>query len=218
MDYSLNQNKLICTDCPIGTYAKAGSKSIKQWNENVLKQFVNNCYVIVGDDMKTNNQCDKFRINKKAEVTSIIAGGNKKNKDAMYSYELVFNGHVERPGKIKFTYRKDTFIDSKYVNGQFNFYIDYDLKYHDVDTNKNQQSLEFKLEKGYHSFMWKYDVWADLKENKNMTFEIFSIEVEGFKDDYLGNKCIPCDQNSSAYDTCKKCPENKYFDQEKVKF
>ena len=144
LDFSLEDNLVVCNKCPHGTYSLGGSKSISKWNDAILSEFVNNCYVIINDDIKTNERCDRFTVHRDTDgKTSLIAGGNKLNKDAMYSYELIYNVHMKKSGKITFTFRKETLVSNKYVNGQFNFYIDYDLKLQNAKDEGNNISSIF---------------------------------------------------------------------------
>ncbi len=148
--------------------------------------------------------------------TSLIAGGNKLNKDAMYSYELIYNVQMKKSGKITFSYRKETFVSNKYVNGQFNFYIDYDLKHQNAkDEGKNSSSISFEVEKGSHSLMWQYTVWADPKA-KPMSFELLTLDLEGcYTND---SECTPCDKGEDAFSQCKDCPDGQFLDFKNVKY
>jgi hypothetical protein len=218
VDYNLDEHVLKCNKCPIGTYSLGGSRLIRKWNEAILSEFSNNCYVIINDDIKSNEKCDKFRVKQKEDgTTSLMAGGLMLNKDAMYSYELIYNVNFKKSGKISFTYTKNTYVSNKYVNGQFNFYIDYDLKFQnhneELHSNKNSTTVTLDLEKGSHSFMWQYTVWGD-SNPKPLLFELISIDLEGcHMHDY---ECTPCDKGSEAFTQCKECPEGQYLDSQNV--
>lgn len=176
---------------------------IKEWNTQILKNFINNCYVVINDDLKTNEDCLNYVI----KDNTLFAGGKNLNKDAMYSYELVFNEAFKKNGRITFTYRKDTKVKDEYINGQLNFYIDYDQKFHNVTGSDRTDifTASFAVSEGHHSFMWQYNVWADPtdREEKEMAFELIGIKLEGLRQRQ---------QVCQSLDGIISCGENSYFD------
>lgn len=214
VDYSVDDNLLKCNKCPIGTYSLGGSRNIKKWDETILSEFSNNCYVIINDELKSNEKCDRFKVNQMEDGnTSLQAGGLLLNLNAMYSYELIHNVNFKKKGKITFTFKKSTYVSNKYVNGQFNFYIDYDLKFQNHNeefyTSKNSTTVSFEIEKGSHNFMWQYTIWGDSNQ-RPLFFELLSIDLEGcHMHDY---ECTPCDKVSESFEQCKACPEGQFHD------
>jgi hypothetical protein len=89
-------------------------------------------------------------------------------------------------------------------NGQFNFYVDYDLKLHDDEVNNDVKTFSQELEKGYHSLYWQYDIWNPV-DNSRLYAEIISITIEGGEDEIFS--CKPC---IGINPLCNECPENSY--------
>jgi hypothetical protein len=207
LDWSSEDKILICKKCPEGSQLD-DSFEITEWKPQNLKNFVNNCYVVINDDVKTNESCQKFLI----QDSILYAGGKNLNRDAMYSYELVFNEAFKKSGKITFAYRKDTIVKNQYINGQFNFYIDYDQKLHNVTESSRSDtiSVSFPVNEGHHSFMWQYNVWADPanKEENEMAFQLVSLKLEGLRQ--RQPRCRTMNETI-------KCNEDSIYDQENVK-
>jgi hypothetical protein len=202
--YDIKLQKLVCVKCPIGTYSEKIRKY--DWTEAKLADFSNNCYIITDEEKIVNKGCDKFII-----VDGVLTAGGKMTKIAGYFYELVYNVHIKRAGRVKFLYKKNTTLDYKYNNGHFNFFVDYDIRYSDNDLNEDVKEYEMTLEKGTHSLMWQYKSWFDAENmKKSFNLQIISLEIEGHNDFLECHKC-----NDKTH--CELCPYNSYLD-ENVKF
>jgi hypothetical protein len=154
----------------------------------------------INDQISDN--CEGFILNKNTNNTSIITGDNTKYLNAIYSYQLVYNIELVKDGKITFTYKKKTIKDEKEKNGQFNFYVNYDLKLHDDEVMNETQTYSQELSKGYHSLYWQYNAWSSTEE---LNAEIISIIIEGTEEEIYS--CQPC---IGINPLCNECPENSY--------
>jgi len=87
--------------CPENTYSLGGSFRIsgdhKEWNNNELALFGNNC-VFLGDDGYQGNICEAFKVTN--DNTTISAGENMSIKDTLYYFELTYGVHLKKPGKV----------------------------------------------------------------------------------------------------------------------
>jgi hypothetical protein len=155
-----------------------------------------------------------------------ITTGTTNLNQGIYVAELKSSTYMKNKGKLSFGYTKKTHInESGTANGEFKFYVDYVEIVHDKNVTDEFIDVYYDLEKGDHSFLWKYyytknnfPVNTDYSEFKmNLKY----IMIEGMEDGAY--ECISCSKvkNHAAYskegwDHCEACKFGEYFDKEEV--
>ena len=176
-----------------------------------MKDFTNHCYAKINDTV--NSECGKFKIKENNGNNSLVAIGENLLPNATYFYELIYNIHMNKPGNLTFKYKKDTINQDNNKNGQFNFYVDFDLKLHDENEEKDYKNFTVSLNNGKHSLMWQYFVSSNINttDKNTLNFELIDIEIDNYHHD--DTKCIPCDESSKDLDVCNviTCPEGEFY-------
>jgi hypothetical protein len=95
IDYDIDTKELFCSRCPTGTYSTPETTKIV-WNEVSLSKFITKCEVNIFNEI----YCQPFKLHTEKNYTSVIAGGDKLFKDAMYNYELIYNVQLKKKGRV----------------------------------------------------------------------------------------------------------------------
>lgn len=219
LDYNEAHDKLECSRCPRGTYTTRGRKIIDTWNEEVINEFQNNCYVMNDEDIKLNEQCENFQVRVNYDYTSLVVEHKNTKPGNMYSYELIYNVNLKRNGKVKIVYKKPN-LNNGVINGRFKLYTNYHLKFIDnespyTDKEKMIKEHEIELPRGPHSIMLQYMKGGQEEYDESLNFEVIQLVIEGFN----GNEyeCISCDESSRNEILCNSCPVDFFFDPKKNK-
>jgi hypothetical protein len=190
--------------------------ALKDWNDNVLKNFENHCFAYTQYANKEKNKhCSAWNLN---QESTFIHSGNSYLDDVIYASQLAFGIYLQRDGYIEFKYKKDAIGEGYWANGLFTFYLDYDLVVDDSTNNMVWQVASFNLTKGYHNFLWSYVTYVEGTNQATKSLKAFIdyIKIDGVE--YADVSCSKCVNKFSepGSDSCIFCNYNNYFNEEAV--
>lgn len=181
-----------------------------------MVKFDNYCYSYEEYGKKIRNlRCTAWKPNNES---SFIMSGSTNDTDKIYASNLAFGLSLVRDGYIEFKYKKDSINSGVWVNGYFDFYVDYDVKIEDSENNMVWQVARYNLTKGFHNFLFAYTVYLDSSDSKtkNLSAYIDYIKVDGLA--FSQTSCQECVGKSSepGSESCIFCGYNSFLNEEKV--
>jgi hypothetical protein len=178
---------------------------------------------------KLNENCENWKVNPNHKN---ITTGTTNLKEGTYVAELKYNVYMKNPGKLSFGYTKKSRNENGKINGEFKFFVDYSEIVHDKNITDDFVDISYDLEKGDHSFLWRYfytinnqpndsNNLININDSSVLKMDLKYIMIENMEDGAY--ECISCKQskNSAAFSKegwnhCESCKFGEYYDQVEV--
>ena len=213
--YNFETNSQECQKCPVNTYSTGGSFKIRgnnyEWNNHQLFSSLTNECLIINKETENSN-CKGFTIEQDGKYIKTNNGYDINEYD--YIAYLSMQVEIVSPGKIEFTYKKDSIIEDSIRNGIFQFYVNYLIEIDDSNTKLNNvwNKVTIPLEPGKYSFLWQYYKIVNSDNSKKLSLYISDIIIDGTESASL--TCMKCHNGVSniGSDHCNYCDKTKYFD------
>lgn len=207
--YDVLTQSTICKKCPENTYNYGGNfKIMGEWSESSLEHFQADCYAIDLHGYKKNVDCTGLQITKdKTMMTSGEITGNQ----IKYYIQVMFFFKAKNYGRMILKYKKDSYKEQTYNNGDFKVVFDYNFIASDNEPNSPWRTISHDFEPGEHEIVFSY--WYFRTSSKrDLKFYIQSFEILGIDD--TAYQCFKCINSVSpeGSDRCYLCKPNHYFD------
>jgi hypothetical protein len=236
MKFNFTNMKSYCHQCPEHTYSNGGnriySRHYQRWDLHFNKEFKSNCYEDNYEILTPGRNCTPFIYN---PGFKLIHTGDYHGEDRGYIFDLMHSVDLKHPGKINFTYLKESVHRGYYSDGVLTFYVDDEEVLKNDNFTNNWESFSYDLKAGHHDFLWVYSIYADTKNTErtsSLKLFIKSLEITGVDDAAYkceaclnsfspkgSDKCYTCDFNNYldlATKTCMKCPPRTFAEKNAI--
>lgn len=198
-----------CQKCPENTYSTGGNfKEFEDWTESSLEAFQTHCFVYDINNHKTDEECTTLHI---SEDGTMLTSGEIIGNQIKYEMRAIYFFNAKNNGKIMLQYKKDSYREQTYNNGEFKILFDFEPIVEDNELNTSWKTILHEFESGKHEIVFFY-TYNKTSQTNNLKFYIKSFEILGIDDAaYECKQCI----NSVAPEgsnKCISCSVNHYYD------
>ena len=141
----------------------------------------------------------------------MLTSGEIIGNQIKYEMRAIYFFNAKNNGKIILQYKKDSYREQTYNNGEFKILFDFEPIIEDNDLDTSWKTISYEFESGKHEIVFFY-TYNKTSQTSNLKFYIKSFEILGIDDAaYECKQCI----NSVAPEgsnKCISCSVNHYYD------
>jgi hypothetical protein len=206
-----------CKICPENTYSPGGNKRIiKNWSEEILKDFIINCYAINYEGYKLNEDCTGILL---SNNNTMIESGDITGNQTKYFLHIIYPFSSQNSGRLLLKYKTDIENFQVFNKGEVKIYLDYNVinenpnNFINYEDNSNWKILYYDFNPGDHDLVIFF--WFFKLTDEPIKLFIQNLELIGINDGL--SECLPCVNSISqkGSERCYSCDYNYYFDTEK---
>ena len=222
MKFNVLENKIECEKCPENTFSSGGDlKIINNWNKEILKKFIINCFAISNNETKKDENCTKLII---SQDKSMIMTGDLIGNFIKYYIQIIYFFNSKQTGRFLLKYKQDSIFENNSYNGEFKLFLDYELIKKDNKNNNEWKIIYKDFNEGEHQIVLSY--WFLKGYEEKMKLYISNFEIINYDDNSLicekcinsispegSSKCYSCIENyffNEKTNKCEKCKENEF--------
>jgi hypothetical protein len=206
-----------CEICPENTFSPGGNRRIiKNWSEDVLKDFNINCYAIGFEGYKKNEDCTGIII---SNDNTMIESGDLTGNQTKYFLHIIYPFSAQNSGRLLLKYKTELESFKMFNRGELKIYLDYSVinenqnNFINYENNSDWKILFYDFNPGDHEiaiFYWYFKI-----TDEPVKFALQNLELIGINDGE--SECFPCINSISkkGSEKCYSCKHNYYFDKEK---